>query len=96
VIQIGVFSANGGYYIPRNDYVRSYAHGDLYTNGSYGLRNTIHLYQKILNIGGVMSTLDMKISGPQVKKALVIIAGPLFTIFRFPMPKVLQKSQSKF
>jgi len=34
----GYFLQNGGYYLPINDYVDLTMTGDLYTNGSYGLR----------------------------------------------------------
>ncbi|TDQ31141.1 lipopolysaccharide assembly outer membrane protein LptD (OstA) [Zeaxanthinibacter enoshimensis] len=34
----GYFLQNGGYYLPINDYVDLTLTGDLYTNGSYGLR----------------------------------------------------------
>lgn len=34
----GYFLQNGGYYLPVNDYVDLTMTGDLYTNGSYGLR----------------------------------------------------------
>ena len=35
----GYFLQNGGYYIPINDYVDLTLTGDLYTNGSYGMRS---------------------------------------------------------
>jgi len=41
----GYFLQNGGYYIPVNDYVDLTLTGDLYTNGSYGLR-TQSIYTK--------------------------------------------------
>jgi hypothetical protein len=34
----GYFAQNGGYYLPINDYVDLTLTGDLYTNGSYGIR----------------------------------------------------------
>ena len=41
----GYFLQNGGYYIPINDYVDLTLTGDLYTNGSYGMR-TQSIYVK--------------------------------------------------
>ncbi|WP_086475437.1 putative LPS assembly protein LptD [Arenibacter amylolyticus] len=41
----GYFLQNGGYYLPINDYVDLTLTGDLYTNGSYGLR-TQSIYTK--------------------------------------------------
>lgn len=41
----GYFLQNGGYYVPINDYVDLTLTGDLYTNGSYGLR-TQSIYTK--------------------------------------------------
>lgn len=41
----GYFLQNGGYYIPINDYADLTLTGDLYTNGSYGLR-TQSIYTK--------------------------------------------------
>ncbi|TVR39079.1 MAG: hypothetical protein EA392_07730 [Cryomorphaceae bacterium] len=49
--ELGFFLLNGGYYIPINDYVDTKIMGDIYTNGSWALRNFTN-YKKRYRFNG--------------------------------------------
>ena len=60
---LGYFLINGGYYLPISDRLDSKVTGDIYSRGSWGLRNQTRYFKKYAHTGNVDLTYNRQLNG---------------------------------
>ena len=60
---LGYFLVNGGYYLPISDHLDTKLTGDIYSRGSWGLRNQTRYFNRYKNQGNIDLTYNKQLNG---------------------------------